>query len=87
MATPDANLARFVGDEAAAEDASRRRALVFPGQGSQIVGMGSELAKAFPVARRVMAEVDDALGQPLSRLMAEGPQEELTLTENAQPAL
>jgi [acyl-carrier-protein] S-malonyltransferase len=63
------------------------RALVFPGQGSQIVGMGSELASRFDVAREVFREVDDALGQDLSRLMADGPQEELTLTENAQPAL
>ena len=64
-----------------------RRALVFPGQGSQIVGMGQELADAYPAARRTFEEVDSALGQRLSRLMAEGPQDELTLTENAQPAL
>jgi [acyl-carrier-protein] S-malonyltransferase len=70
-----------------AQHAAVRRALVFPGQGSQMVGMGSELAARFPVARDVFAEVDDALNQPLSRLMAEGPQDELTLTENAQPAL
>jgi len=63
------------------------RAFVFPGQGSQAVGMGMELAKAFPAARAVFQEVDDALGQHLSRLMAEGPEAELTLTENAQPAL
>lgn len=63
------------------------RALVFPGQGSQAVGMGQELAEAFPVARQVFEEVDDALGQNLSRLMKEGPIEDLTLTENAQPAL
>lgn len=63
------------------------RAFVFPGQGSQAVGMGQELADAFPVAREVFQEVDDALGQSLSRLIAEGPIEELTLTENAQPAL
>lgn len=63
------------------------RAFVFPGQGSQAVGMGAELAKAFPAAREVFQEVDDALGQHLSRLMAEGPEAELTLTENAQPAL
>ena len=64
-----------------------RRALVFPGQGSQAVGMGTELAQTFPAAREVFQEVDDALGQDLSRLMADGPEQELTLTENAQPAL
>ena len=63
------------------------RAFVFPGQGSQAVGMGRELAGAFPVAKQLFEEVDDALGQKLSRLMFEGPQDELTLTENAQPAL
>ncbi len=63
------------------------RAFVFPGQGSQAVGMGRELAGAFPAAREVFEEVDDALGQALSRLMFEGPEDELTLTENAQPAL
>ncbi len=63
------------------------RALVFPGQGSQAVGMGRDLAAAFPVARAVFAEVDDALNQKLSELMADGPEDELTLTENAQPAL
>lgn len=63
------------------------RALVFPGQGSQAMGMGQELAKAFAVARETLEEVDDALHQRLSRLMAEGPQDELALTENAQPAL
>src|SRR5688500_19763352 len=62
-------------------------ALLFPGQGSQAVGMGRELAEAYPAARAVFAEVDDALGQKLSKLMWEGPAEELTLTENAQPAL
>ncbi len=67
--------------------AAAARALVFPGQGSQAVGMGRDLADAFPVARQVLQEVDDALGQNLSDLMAEGPAEELTLTENAQPAL
>ena len=65
----------------------RHRALVFPGQGSQTVGMGKELAERYAVAREVFAEVDDALDQPLFKLMIEGPQEELTLTENAQPAL
>ncbi len=62
-------------------------AFLFPGQGSQAPGMARELAAAFPAAREVLEEVDDALGQHLSRLMAEGPAEELTLTENAQPAL
>ena len=60
---------------------------VFPGQGSQAVGMGKDLAAAFINAREVFQEVDEALGQSLSRLMFEGPAEELTLTENAQPAL
>jgi len=63
------------------------RAFVFPGQGSQAVGMGRELSAAFPVAREVFEEVDDALSQALSRLMFEGPEDRLTLTENAQPAL
>jgi [acyl-carrier-protein] S-malonyltransferase len=62
-------------------------ALIFPGQGSQAVGMGAELAAAFAAARQVFEEVDDALGQSLSKLMREGPADELTLTENAQPAL
>ena len=63
------------------------RAFVFPGQGSQAVGMGQSLLAAFPVARETLEEADDALGQNLSRLIAEGPADELTLTENAQPAL
>ncbi|MEO5374596.1 MAG: ACP S-malonyltransferase [Alphaproteobacteria bacterium] len=63
------------------------RAFVFPGQGSQTVGMGRDLADAFPVARHVFEEVDDALRQNLTRLIFNGPSEELTLTENAQPAL
>ncbi|MSP50441.1 MAG: [acyl-carrier-protein] S-malonyltransferase [Alphaproteobacteria bacterium] len=63
------------------------RAFVCPGQGSQAVGMGVELAKAFAAAREVFQEVDDALTQSLSRLMAEGPEGDLLLTENAQPAL
>src|SRR5258706_8649381 len=62
-------------------------AFVFPGQGSQAVGMGRALAEAFPAARLVFDEVDDALGQRLSKLMFEGPESDLTLTENAQPAL
>ncbi|HEY3919838.1 MAG TPA: ACP S-malonyltransferase [Stellaceae bacterium] len=63
------------------------RALVFPGQGSQAVGMGCELAGAFATARDVFGEIDDALNQHLSRLMFEGPESDLVLTENAQPAL
>ncbi|MGU3539005.1 ACP S-malonyltransferase [Methylobacterium sp. A54F] len=63
------------------------RALIFPGQGSQAVGMGKALAEAFPPARAVFDEVDAALGQNLSALMFEGPIETLTLTANAQPAL
>jgi [acyl-carrier-protein] S-malonyltransferase len=63
------------------------RAFIFPGQGSQAVGMGRALAEASAQARAVFEEVDDALSQKLSALMAEGPQEELTLTANAQPAI
>ena len=64
-----------------------RLALLFPGQGSQAVGMGVELGAAFAEARAVFEEVDDALGQKLFALMRDGPLEDLTLTENAQPAL
>jgi len=63
------------------------RAFVFPGQGSQAVGMGKALAEAFTSARLVFEEVDDALGQKLSQLMFAGLESDLTLTENAQPAL
>ncbi len=63
------------------------RAFIFPGQGSQAVGMGKALADASPAAREVFQEVDEALGQALSRLMAEGPEDELQLTANAQPAI
>lgn len=62
-------------------------AFLFPGQGSQAVGMGQDLAAAFPAAREVFQEVDDALGQKLAALMRDGPEDQLTLTENAQPAL
>jgi [acyl-carrier-protein] S-malonyltransferase len=62
-------------------------AFIFPGQGSQAVGMGKHLADAFPAARQAFEEVDDALGERLSRLMWSGPEDELTLTANAQPAL
>ncbi len=62
-------------------------AFIFPGQGSQDVGMGAEIAKAFPCAKAVFDEVDEALGQKLSQIMWEGPKETLTLTANAQPAL
>lgn len=64
-----------------------KRAFTFPGQGSQAVGMGKELADAFPAAKAVFGEVDDALGQNLSAIMFEGPEDILRLTENAQPAL
>jgi len=63
------------------------RAFIFPGQGSQAVGMGVALADASAAARAVFEEVDDALGQNLTRLMTEGPADALTLTENAQPAI
>ncbi len=63
------------------------RAFTFPGQGSQTVGMGQALAEAFPTARHLFEEVDDALEARLTRIMWEGPEDELTLTENAQPAL
>jgi [acyl-carrier-protein] S-malonyltransferase len=62
-------------------------AFIFPGQGSQAAGMGAELARAYAPARAVFAEIDEALGQSLSKLMWEGPEDQLTLTENAQPAL
>ena len=63
------------------------RAFIFPGQGGQAVGMGKALAEASPTARAVFEEIDEALGQHLFRLMCEGPESELSLTENAQPAI
>jgi [acyl-carrier-protein] S-malonyltransferase len=63
------------------------RAFVFPGQASQAVGMGREVAEAFAVAKEIFEEIDEALKQNLSRLMFQGPDEELVLTENAQPAI
>jgi [acyl-carrier-protein] S-malonyltransferase len=63
------------------------RAFIFPGQGSQAVGMGKALSDASPAAREVFGEVDEALGQHLFKLMTEGPEDQLTLTENAQPAI
>jgi len=63
------------------------RAFIFPGQGSQAVGMGRALAEASPVAREIFQEVDEALGQHLYRLMIDGPETDLMLTENAQPAI
>ena len=63
------------------------RAFIFPGQGSQSVGMGKALSEASPAAREVFQEVNEALGQHLFRLMSEGPEDQLTLTENAQPAI
>src|SRR5690348_18460313 len=63
------------------------RAFIFPGQGSQAVGMGAALAQASRAAKDVFGEVDEALGQNLFRLMRDGPDEDLKLTENAQPAI
>jgi [acyl-carrier-protein] S-malonyltransferase len=67
--------------------AGTARALVFPGQGSQTVGMGKDLADAYPAAAQVFEQIDDALGEPFSTLIFEGPEDRLTLTANAQPAL
>lgn len=63
------------------------QAFVFPGQGAQAVGMGRDLAEAYPASRAVFEEVDEALGEKLSEMIWEGPAEALTLTANAQPAL
>ncbi|MGB1209078.1 MAG: ACP S-malonyltransferase, partial [Paracoccaceae bacterium] len=63
------------------------RAFLFPGQGAQTIGMGKALAEAYPAAKAVFDEVDEALGEKLSTLIWEGEQDELTLTHNAQPAL
>src|SRR5215475_13219405 len=62
-------------------------ALIFPGQGSQVVGMGKDLAEKYPVARQTFEEADEALGYNLSQLCFEGPEEELRLTEKTQPAI
>lgn len=66
---------------------AQTRAFIFPGQGSQTIGMGAELGLAHAAARAVFEEVDEALGQNLTKLMREGPESELMLTENAQPAI
>jgi [acyl-carrier-protein] S-malonyltransferase len=74
-------------DSSASKDDSMTRAFIFPGQGSQAIGMGLALSQGFAAARLVFEEVDEALKQKLSKLMFEGPESDLTLTENAQPAL
>src|SRR6478752_7694938 len=66
---------------------SRKIALIFPGQGSQVVGMGKELAERYPLARETFEEADDALGYKLSQLCFEGPEDQLRLTEITQPAI
>ena len=85
--TPALALRAGLGLPAAPTGGRIMRAFIFPGQGSQSVGMGAALAEASRDARAVFEEVDEALSQNLSRLMAEGPAEELILTENAQPAI
>jgi len=79
--------ARRQGGQNNREQSLAKRAFTFPGLGSQAVGMGKDLADRYQEARNVFAEVDDALGQKLSEVMFEGPEETLRLTENAQPAL
>src|SRR5260370_15945567 len=69
------------------EAGKMKRACALPGEGSQVAGMGRDLAVSYRAARDLFEEVDEALSQPLSRLMFEGPQSDLVLTENAQPAL
>src|ERR1039458_4217716 len=66
---------------------STKIAFLFPGQGSQAVGMGRDLAERFPIAAQTFAEADEALGFPISKLIFEGPEEDLRLTENTQPAI
>src|SRR5262252_3542286 len=80
-------LAAKPADSAASRGQSMTRAFIFPGQGSQAVGMGLALSQGFGAARLVFEEIDEALKQKLSKLMFEGPESDLTLTENAQPAL
>lgn len=87
MAMPDAKPQVTRESDAQKVSFAATRALVFPGQGAQAVGMGQELANNHAVARDIFNAVDDALGHKLSNLMAEGPEDTLTLTENAQPAL
>src|ERR1044071_8066551 len=74
-------------DSSASKDDFMTRAFIFPGQGSQAGGMGLALSQGFGAARLVFEEVDEALKQKLSKVMFEGPESDLTLTENAQPAL
>ncbi|MBZ5714374.1 ACP S-malonyltransferase [Nannocystis pusilla] len=76
-----------VSSDSSSAGVARPLAFLFPGQGSQEPGMGKALAEAFPAARRVFAEADDALGEPLSRLCFEGPAEALAQTANTQPAI
>src|ERR1039457_1267328 len=66
---------------------TKKIAFLFPGQGSQTVGMGRTLAEQYPIAAQTFAEADDALGFPLSRIFLDGPEDELRLTENTQPAI